>query len=52
VVCEPLNLFTVNAIDILAYSFKGFLIAGVPEALISLLNNVVNIVIESNLAKR
>jgi hypothetical protein len=52
VVCEPLNLFTVDAIDILAYNFKGFLVAGVPEAFMGLFNNVVNIVIESNLAKR
>jgi hypothetical protein len=42
----------VNTIDILAYSFKGFLVAGVPEALINLFNNVVNIIIESNLAKK
>jgi hypothetical protein len=52
VVCELFNRFTVNTIDILAYSFKGFLIASVSEALIDLFNNVINVIIKSNLAKR
>jgi hypothetical protein len=52
VVYKLFNLFTINVINILAYNFKSFLIAGVPEAFTNLFNNVINIVIESNLAKR
>jgi hypothetical protein len=52
IVYKPLNLFKINVIDILTYSFKGFFITGVSEALINLFNNVINVIIKSNLTKR
>jgi hypothetical protein len=52
VVCKPLNLLAIDAVDVPAHSFMGFLIAGVSESLVGLLNNVINVIIESDLAKR
>jgi hypothetical protein len=52
VIYELFNLFAIDAVDILTYSFKGLLIASVPESLVGLFNNVVDVIIKSNLAKR
>jgi hypothetical protein len=45
VVCELLNFFAINSIDFKTNSFVGLFIAGVSEALISLLNNIIEVVI-------
>jgi hypothetical protein len=52
VVRKPLNLLAIDAVDVPAHSFMGLLITGVSEPLVGLLDNVVNVIIESNLAKR
>jgi hypothetical protein len=52
VACKPLNLLTVDAVDVPAHNFIDLLIAGMSESLVGLLDNVVNVIIESDLAKR
>lgn len=52
VLYKLLNLLAINTVDVPAYNFIGFLIAGVFESLVDLLNNVINVIIESDLAKR
>jgi hypothetical protein len=52
VVCKLLNLLAINTVDVPAHSFISLLIAGVSESLVGLLNNVINVIIESDLAKR
>jgi hypothetical protein len=52
VVCEPFYLFTVDTVDVQSYSFKGLLIACVSKPLVCLPDNVVDVVIKSNLTKR
>jgi hypothetical protein len=51
-VYKPLDLFLINAINVLTYSFKGFLIVSVAETLVRLFNNIINVFIKSDLTKR
>jgi hypothetical protein len=51
-VCKPLDLFSINAIDVLTHSFKGFLIASVAETLVRLFDNIIDVLIKSDLTKR
>jgi hypothetical protein len=45
IVCEPFNLFAINFIGFKTNSFVGLFIAGVSEALMSLLDNIIDVVI-------
>jgi hypothetical protein len=45
VVCEPLNLFAIDSIGFKTNGFVGLFIAGVSEALMSLLDNIIDVVI-------
>jgi hypothetical protein len=51
-VYKLLDLFSINVINVLTYSFKGFLIASVAETLVRLFNNIINVLIKSDLTKR
>jgi hypothetical protein len=42
----------INIINIKAYSFVDLFIIGVFKSLVGLLNNIINIIIESDLTKR
>jgi hypothetical protein len=52
VVYKPLSLLAIDAVDVQAHSFMGLLIAGVSEPLVGLLDNVVNVITESDLTRR
>jgi hypothetical protein len=45
VVYKPLNLFAIDSIGFKTNNFVGLFITSVSEALISLLNNIINVVI-------
>jgi hypothetical protein len=51
-VYKSLDLFSINAIDVLTYSFKGFFIVSVTETLVRLFDNIIDVFIKSDLTKR
>jgi hypothetical protein len=49
---KPFIFLFINAINIKAYSFVGLFITGVFKSLVGLLNNIIDIIIESDLTKK